>query len=212
MATKNNPGDYDCYANAEPDEPMFVLLGRDPCSYFLVRMWIHMRHRLAASDEAQLREAGSCARSMRDWAMKLGKHSFLAEALSAFEDACAKVADPTSRLHGDDDAPTVATNATTQHPMQPVVLDPHGTPRFKQNAIVRFLLDNGPFDLNKLARMEFSQEDQVQFAQLIGYSVGGFGELPYVTDEAYDAADEAAEDLLDKVAQGLLENSKKSTP
>lgn len=29
MGTKNNPGAFDCYANAEPDEPMFVLLGRD---------------------------------------------------------------------------------------------------------------------------------------------------------------------------------------
>lgn len=29
MGTKNNPGAFDCYANAEPDEPMFVLLARD---------------------------------------------------------------------------------------------------------------------------------------------------------------------------------------
>ena len=29
MGTKNNPGQFDCYRNAEPDEPMFVLLARD---------------------------------------------------------------------------------------------------------------------------------------------------------------------------------------
>ena len=34
MATKNNPGKFDCYTNAEPDEPMFILLGRDPVARF----------------------------------------------------------------------------------------------------------------------------------------------------------------------------------
>jgi hypothetical protein len=29
MGTKNQPGKFDtCYANADPDEPMFVLLGK----------------------------------------------------------------------------------------------------------------------------------------------------------------------------------------
>lgn len=57
--------------------------------------------------------------------------------------------------------------------------DPYGalTVRFKENSIVRFLLDGGPFDLNMLARMPFSVEDREQFAQLIGYSLEGFGEL-----------------------------------
>ncbi|GMV06748.1 MAG: hypothetical protein AMXMBFR53_30230 [Gemmatimonadota bacterium] len=34
----------------------------------------------------------------------------------------------------------------------------------------------------------FSVEDSEQFAQLIGYSLSGFGELSYVTDETYNAA------------------------
>lgn len=38
MGTKNNPGRYDCYANAEPDEPMFVLLGHDRHAATLVRI------------------------------------------------------------------------------------------------------------------------------------------------------------------------------
>lgn len=38
MGTKNNPGKYDCYAKAEPDEPLFTLRGKDvsaPISPFL---------------------------------------------------------------------------------------------------------------------------------------------------------------------------------
>jgi hypothetical protein len=33
MGTKSNPGPFDCYAKAEPDEPMFVLLARDPLGW-----------------------------------------------------------------------------------------------------------------------------------------------------------------------------------
>ncbi len=43
MATKNNPSEYDCYANAEPDEPMFVLLGRDKHAPTLVWLWSTLR-------------------------------------------------------------------------------------------------------------------------------------------------------------------------
>jgi hypothetical protein len=78
----------------------------------------------------------------------------------------------------------------TKHPMQPLVRDEHGTARFKGNAIVRFLLDNGPHNLNSIARRkDFSQEDRDQFAQLIGYSRCGFCDLSYVSEEAKDAAD-----------------------
>jgi hypothetical protein len=42
MGTKNNPGEFDCYSKALPDEPMFVLLARDPRSVQLVRMWADM--------------------------------------------------------------------------------------------------------------------------------------------------------------------------
>jgi hypothetical protein len=43
MATKNNPGKWDCYAKARPDEEMFVLLARDPLAPFLVAIWAKMR-------------------------------------------------------------------------------------------------------------------------------------------------------------------------
>lgn len=43
MGTKENPGKYDCYANALPDEPMFILLARDPDFMRLVNMWADKR-------------------------------------------------------------------------------------------------------------------------------------------------------------------------
>jgi hypothetical protein len=75
-----------------------------------------------------------------------------------------------------------------KHPIQPLEKDANGTLRFKGNAIVRFLLDSGPHDMNTLAMKDFSQEDREQFAQLIGYSLPGFGDLSYVSDETYSAA------------------------
>ena len=74
------------------------------------------------------------------------------------------------------------------HPIQPLDKDPQGTLRFKANAIVSYLLDNGGIDMNMLASKEFSVEDREQFAQLIGYSLNGFGELSYVRMETYAAA------------------------
>lgn len=68
-------------------------------------------------------------------------------------------------------------------PPQPIITDTNGTARFQHNAIVRYLLDAGPFDMNHLAGLPFSDQDRSQFAQLIGYSVDGYGDLPYVSDE-----------------------------
>lgn len=73
-------------------------------------------------------------------------------------------------------------------PNQPTYTDEHGVLRFQHNAIVRFLLDAGAFDMNRLSMMPFSDEDRAQFAQLIGYSVSGWGDLSYVSDERYDSA------------------------
>ena len=72
------------------------------------------------------------------------------------------------------------------HPQQPLIRDSDGILRFKQNAIVRYLLDMGPATLTLIAEIPFSNEDRVQFAQLIGYSLSGFGDLSYVSDEAYN--------------------------
>lgn len=67
-----------------------------------------------------------------------------------------------------------------KHPRQPVGEDDSGIERFKSNAIVRYLLYDGPFDMNHLAVQDFSDEDRCQFAQLIGYSEDSYGTLSYV--------------------------------
>jgi len=74
------------------------------------------------------------------------------------------------------------------NPIQPITKDSQGVLRFKRNAIVAHLLDNGGIDLNDLARLDFSKDDRQQFAQLIGYSLSGYGELSYVDDEVYTTA------------------------
>jgi hypothetical protein len=66
MGTKNNPGTFDCWANAEPDEPMFVLLGRDPDAPPLVRRWAHERE-ARGEDAAKVTEAMACADAMETW-------------------------------------------------------------------------------------------------------------------------------------------------
>ena len=77
--------------------------------------------------------------------------------------------------------------------MQPLQKDNEGVVRFRQNAIVRFLLDAGPFDMNHFALMQFDNKDREQFAQLIGYSLNSFGKLSYVSDEAYNKAESQKE-------------------
>jgi hypothetical protein len=77
MATKNNPGKFDCYSKADPDEPMFILLGRDPTAPLIVLAWAVLRHHCGHNDESQLIEAIECARSMQAWAATLGKRSLV---------------------------------------------------------------------------------------------------------------------------------------
>lgn len=69
MGTKRNPGSFDCYSNAEPDEPMFILLGRDPCGGSTVRDWVGRRIVVQGEspDDAKLAEAMRCAEQMDDW-------------------------------------------------------------------------------------------------------------------------------------------------
>jgi len=87
-----------------------------------------------------------------------------------------------------------------EHGDQPLFVAPDGLTRFRANPIVRFLLDAGPFDLNALAAMDFTDEARAQFAQLIGYSLRGYGELSYVSDEAWIRAEVAALGMLDAQA------------
>jgi hypothetical protein len=85
--------------------------------------------------------------------------------------------------------------ASVHNTMQPLYIAGDGRIRFKANAIVRHLLTSAGkvgVDLNSIAMDDFSDDDRMQLAQLIGYSLGGYGELSYVSDESYNAAVAAA--------------------
>ena len=77
MATKNNPGNFDRYKNADPDEPMFILLGRDQSAPDKVRRWAREREELIGfgikpeSDRAKVIEAYEVANQMEEWRRKL---------------------------------------------------------------------------------------------------------------------------------------------
>lgn len=88
MGTKNNPGQYDCYAKLEPDEPFLTLRGKDPVAPYLTEIWAASRtgdmgkildlveemsrdpgviKRVSSDSYEKLGEALKCAQSMRLW-------------------------------------------------------------------------------------------------------------------------------------------------
>ena len=77
-------------------------------------------------------------------------------------------------------------------PLQPII-----DGRFVPNRIVELLLETSTLNLNNIAFMDFTNQERMQLAQLIGYSLSGFGDLNYVDDETY----ETAEVLNDKLVQ-----------
>lgn len=84
----------------------------------------------------------------------------------------------------------MVTDKQTISPIQPIAND-----RFVPNRIVVALLESSTLDMNKLAMMDFTQQERIQFAQLIGYSLNGFAELSYVDDETYEAAVKTGEGI-----------------
>ena len=101
---------------------------------------------------------------------------------------------------------------TTKHPIQPLAYDEKSVLRFKANAIVQYLLDNGGIDLNKIAFLPFSKEDRQQFAQLIGYSLGGYSSLSYADNESCETAEKIFNEKLseDKARIAYLEGELKA--
>lgn len=73
MGTKSKPAAFDCYANAMPDEPMFVLLARDPSAPDLVELWASPRAneiengQRPKTDWGMVAEAQACAQTMVWW-------------------------------------------------------------------------------------------------------------------------------------------------
>jgi hypothetical protein len=74
MGTKANPGRWDCYANAHPDEPMFVLLGRDKFGASLVALWTLAREADGESAD-KVAETRDCEAAMKQWVYALRKKS-----------------------------------------------------------------------------------------------------------------------------------------
>lgn len=74
MGTKLNPAPSDCYAKAEPDEPLFVLLARDKHAPALVWMWAVLRE-LDGEDPQVVIEARECVAEMMAWAHGRGRKS-----------------------------------------------------------------------------------------------------------------------------------------
>lgn len=74
MGTKNNPGAFDCHDKAEPDEPRFILLGRDKHAPTLLWLWASMRE-LDGEDPAVVKEARECAMDMLKWAAENNRTS-----------------------------------------------------------------------------------------------------------------------------------------
>ncbi len=66
MGTKNDPGPYDCLSKAEPDEPIFTLLARDPIAPATIRSWAD-RAEAAGEKPEKVQEARRCASQMEVW-------------------------------------------------------------------------------------------------------------------------------------------------
>jgi len=82
----------------------------------------------------------------------------------------------------------------SKHPKQPLVWD-GPVIRFKANKIVEYLLEKGGIDMNDISKNDFSKADRRQFAQLIGYSVSGYGGLSYVGCRRAGKADAKADNF-----------------
>lgn len=73
MGTKQRPGRYDGYNKALNDEPLFVLLARDPSAPELIELWAKTRKKAMEngtrpkSDQTQVDEANATAKEMRTW-------------------------------------------------------------------------------------------------------------------------------------------------
>lgn len=85
-----------------------------------------------------------------------------------------------------------------RHPMQPVVIAADGCARFKENKIVRDLLELASkhgMDLNQICIKGYEPDDYAQLMELIGYSVSGYGDLDRSRRDHVRRADRDAERL-----------------
>jgi hypothetical protein len=74
MGTKTNPGAFNCYGAALPDEPIFTILGRDPTFRATILYWMAQRgiegKNETEEDRDRITEAAKVADAGRDWRLK----------------------------------------------------------------------------------------------------------------------------------------------
>jgi hypothetical protein len=86
---------------------------------------------------------------------------------------------------------------------QPIKLYPNGVVRFKSNELVDALFEHGcktGLSMNELFDMNFTNEDRMQFAQLLGYSVFGYCDLSYVSEESAEYVTNKVEKIMKEKA------------
>lgn len=100
MGTKRQPSKFDCYHAAEPNEPMFVLLGRDPTAPLVVTFWRALKLKLREAGKSKisdekLAEARQCSLDLERWAREHGEDADAAT--QAFEQVLHDFAQRVSR-------------------------------------------------------------------------------------------------------------------
>ena len=89
-----------------------------------------------------------------------------------------------------------------KQPTQPMVVDERGVVCFQSNKVIEWLFEAGKLDLIELAVAAaknpagFPRADRMQVAQMLGYSVSGFGDLSYVPRDVAGEMDAAAAEVL----------------
>lgn len=67
VASKADPSPFEAFAKAEPDEPYFTLLGRDPLSTSTIAWWVTMARTMELHPSEQVDEAERIAAAMDRW-------------------------------------------------------------------------------------------------------------------------------------------------
>lgn len=94
-----------------------------------------------------------------------------------------------------DAAMAAADEPAIELPMQPILVAADGIVRFKENRIVKQLLEAAQwvgYDLNAIALGAFTDDERMQLAQMMGHSVSEYGGLPFVSTASRDRADAIA--------------------
>ena len=86
--------------------------------------------------------------------------------------------------------------------MQPIAPDSHGVARFRENDVIRWLVDVKGVNLNEVSRVaqteEFDRYDVAQFWQMLGYSVSGYGDISFIPKSVVEKADSKVEEMRKK--------------